>query len=107
MDPDAGTIAAQSGMDITIAIAADKPDGFYNGGMLIQGTTYKYISAHVGSLITLGRLFNPLVIGSSAQLVAGCDRTMDDCLDKFDNLDNFGGFPFIPTINPFGGTSLA
>ncbi|GIX24913.1 MAG: hypothetical protein KatS3mg122_2144 [Caldimonas sp.] len=35
------------------------------------------------------------------ELVAGCDHSMPTCAARFDNLANYGGFPFIPTKNPF------
>jgi len=33
--------------------------------------------------------------------VAGCDHSVSTCAARFDNLANYGGFPFIPTKNPF------
>lgn len=30
----------------------------------------------------------------------GCNKTTDDCENKFDNINNFGGFPYIPINNP-------
>jgi hypothetical protein len=35
------------------------------------------------------------------ELVAGCDHSMPTCAARFNNLSNFGGFPFIPSKNPF------
>ena len=35
-------------------------------------------------------------IGDEAELSAGCDKRMETCRDKFLNLVNFRGFPFIP-----------
>jgi len=39
----------------------------------------------------------------AANAFAGCDRTLADCRDKFDNLAKFMGFPWIPGRNPFEG----
>ena len=39
-------------------------------------------------------------------LVAGCDHSMAVCAGRFDKLDNYGGFPFIPPKNPFDGTPV-
>ena len=36
----------------------------------------------------------------------GCDRSLDMCKTRFDNAKNFGGFPYIPTKNPFSGNKL-
>lgn len=30
----------------------------------------------------------------------GCNKTIDDCVNKFDNINNFGGFPYTPINNP-------
>lgn len=45
-----------------------------------------------------------LQVGHSVDVFAGCDHTIDGeegCRIKFDNKDNFGGFPSLPTANPF------
>lgn len=43
----------------------------------------------------------PLAVGLSVTLTAGCDHGMPTCHTRFNNLSNFGGFPFIPSKNPF------
>jgi len=45
--------------------------------------------------------FENLAIGDTVFAFAGCDRTRQTCNTKFDNLDFFGGFPYIPDRNPF------
>ncbi len=35
-------------------------------------------------------------IGDTFRIVAGCNRLLKTCRDKFDNVINFQGFPFIP-----------
>lgn len=39
----------------------------------------------------------PLEPGTTYSMVAGCDRSCDTCRIKFANLDNFRGFPHMPT----------
>lgn len=41
----------------------------------------------------------------SATLYPGCKHTIDDCKNKFNNVANYGGFPWIPGKNPFDGVS--
>ena len=43
----------------------------------------------------------PLAPQTLVDLVAGCDHSVSTCAARFDNLANYGGFPFIPTKNPF------
>ena len=35
--------------------------------------------------------------GISISLSAGCNRTLGNCRERFNNLNNFGGFPFLPS----------
>jgi hypothetical protein len=42
-----------------------------------------------------------LAPGTLVDLVAGCDHSVQTCAARFDNLANYGGFPFIPSKNPF------
>lgn len=39
--------------------------------------------------------------GDAIEVYAGCDRSITTCRVKFDNKDNFGGMPSLPTENPF------
>ena len=43
----------------------------------------------------------PLAVGISVTLTAGCDHSTSACHSRFNNLVNYGGFPFIPSKNPF------
>ena len=48
-------------------------------------------------------LLYPVVIepGTEVQLTVGCDHSTATCQSRFNNLDNYGGFPAIPVKNPF------
>jgi uncharacterized phage protein (TIGR02218 family) len=35
----------------------------------------------------------------NVRVVPGCDHSTDDCVNVFNNLDNYGGFPFIPNYD--------
>lgn len=103
--------------------AALEPDGYYLGGMVrAPDGTLRMIIAHTGAYLKLTRQFNNVLIGVGYGynygnlyggepveiiLYPGCDRTKSTCISKFNNLENFGGFPYIPKKNPFGGTSIA
>lgn len=41
-------------------------------------------------------------IGDTFQLVPGCRKRLEDCRDKYDNVINFGGFPYIPVSSQYG-----
>ena len=40
-------------------------------------------------------------VGTEVLLTAGCDHNVQTCAVRFGNVDNYGGFPFIPSRNPF------
>ena len=103
-----GAISAISdGVDITVSGVSGQPDGYYSGGMLIAPSgAARFISAHVGSVVTLIRPMPELEAGMMVSVYPGCDHLQSTCSSKFNNLDNFGGFPYIPTRNPFNGSSI-
>ncbi len=41
-----------------------------------------------------------LVVGDSLDVTLGCNRSMDDCENLHNNINNFGGDPWIPLVNP-------
>jgi len=101
-----GTVAAVSGVTVQVAAAASPPDGYFVGGMLATTAGARMIVGHAGIDLTLVAPMVGLTAGDAVQLYAGCDHTMAHCKDRFGNLDNFGGFPFIPVKNPFTGDAI-
>lgn len=56
------------------------------------------IRKNIGNTITLMLpLPFDLSAGDDVRLIAGCDRTIDACRDKFSNAINFQGEPYAPT----------
>lgn len=118
-----GELVSVDGVTVEVTEAAAQPDGYYTGGMLgAANGTFGFIIAHAGAVLTLQRPLDDLSVtlggsgwgesygnawgGSYATLYPGCDRRKQTCLDKFANLNNFGGFPWIPSKNPLGGSSI-
>ncbi len=52
------------------------------------------------TLLKLGYWNPELAPGQALTAYAGCRRTTADCLNKFNNAANFGGFAFVPGRNP-------
>lgn len=46
-------------------------------------------------------------IGDTFTIVAGCDKKFSTCRDKFNNVNNFRGWPHIPGINGLAATPRA
>jgi uncharacterized phage protein (TIGR02218 family) len=96
-----------NGVNITVNGAALQADGFYTGGMLLAPSgVARFITAHASDIVTISRPLPELVGGMTVVIYPGCDHLATTCLNKFNNLDNFGGFPYIPTRNPFNGSSI-
>lgn len=81
--------------------AAGKPDGYYSAGFVkftssLNTGLAAFIKTHIGNQITL---FLPtafvIPVGTTFTIQAGCDKTLETCKSKFNNVVNHGGFPHI------------
>jgi uncharacterized phage protein (TIGR02218 family) len=98
------TVVGVAGLVIELDDIDGRPDHFYEGGELVNLSTgeRRMITTQFGPLLTVTSPFGSLVAGDNVQATAGCDHAfLGDCKNKFDNNVNFGGFPYIPPINPF------
>ncbi len=90
---------------IRLRLAGTYPDGWFAGGHLVRNADGKrrYIVSGSGDGVTLerGLAFN---LGDGLTLYPGCDKSRTTCAEKFGNAVNFGGFPWLPTENPFIST---
>ena len=85
-----------------------QPDGYYTGGMIVAPDgSARFITAHSGDTVTMARPLASLAGGQTVAIYPGCDHLKETCKNKFNNLDNFGGFPWIPAKNPYSGSSIA
>ncbi len=77
-------------------------DGWFSGG-IVQGPEgfRRSITGHSGRQITISRPLSSLESGVEVALYPGCDRTLSTCINKFNNKNNFLGFPWLPKANPF------
>lgn len=100
------TISAISELTITSPTFSTFADDHFTGGYVEFNTgTFierALVTDHTASILTLRQQIPSLVAGSSVQAFPGCDRTLNTCINKFSNVENFGGFPWIPEKNPFG-----
>lgn len=103
---DSGTVASVSadGITVTATVFASRADDWYTVGYLERPAdgTRRYVLSHVGNTVTLQAPFIGLQVGETIKGVAGCKlRETEDCLNKFNNLNRFLGFPRIPVKNPY------
>ena len=101
-----GTVSAASGLDLDVPGAAGQPDGWYKGGFVVWhsptgAANTRWVTEHVGTILTLASPFYGISGSDPVEVYPGCNRTVSVCINKFDNILNYGGFPFIPEVNPF------
>jgi len=96
------------GIQFTVATSpAEFGDAdYFAAGYLIAGDQAAFVVSHTiasgtALLVLLGPLPPALILGASVLCVAGCDRSQETCIAKFNNLANFFGFPLMPTRDPF------
>lgn len=103
----AATIESENGFDLTITALGSPPGneaGYFSGGVIeLADGSMRYIMSHAGTTLTLSSAFNDLTIGGglACTLYPGCNHTTTHCKDRFSNLLNYGGYPYIPGKNPF------
>lgn len=103
----ASTVSAIAGLVITVPGANAQADGWWVGGMFRgPDSTTRMIVAHAGNNLTISRAIAGLAVSDAVLIYPGCDHTRGTCHTKFNNVLNYGGFPWIPQVNPFGGGSV-
>lgn len=102
-----GTVTEVGPATVKAAAWAAYPAGHFDGGFIewaqAGGIERRFIVAHNGDTLTLDRRALGLEVGAVAPAYPGCEHTLAVCRDKFDNVPNYGGQPFIPQKNPFSG----
>lgn len=102
----ASTVVQSSGSLLLLAAAPSQPNGHFTLGYVLgPAGQRRMVREHVGALMTLNAPLS-LQAGNPVIVFAGCDKTLPICRDKFANLVNFGGFPWIPHIDPFGPNNV-
>ena len=107
----AGTCTAADGLDLVVTEAAGLSAGYLIGGMIDYGGVVKQIANHVGADLTLKYPFKALedaVAGGSVAVTVypGCAKNFTTCKNKFNNLLNYGGAPWLPPKNVFRLSSI-
>lgn len=79
-----------------------------NGGFVASpaggNTDQRLIVAQAGDTVTLLSNFSADVLTTAVDVFAGCAHDITTCQTKFNNVINFGGYPFVPIKNPFTTT---
>jgi len=101
----ASGVLGATGNGLSAQLTAD-PE-FFNAGTLERGgferRTIRGVvdiggdSAQVRTILP----FATIPTGATFRIFAGCDHSFPTCRTKFDNEENYGGFPYVPRKNVF------
>lgn len=75
-------------------------DDYLVFGYIAFNDNLRLITSHTGNTIEIRYRIIGLTAGASATVYAGCDLKAETCRDKFNNINNFFGHPYIPVENP-------
>lgn len=111
------TDVTQTGNLMTGSSLNDQDSGYYAGGIAVwqpQAGTYvtRGIKSHTNNGTSPGEIEITYEMpnypsgGATLTLYPGCDHSMSTCINKYDNLDNYGGFPYMTQKNPWGSASI-
>ena len=111
-------VAAVSGTVLTSAAFTVSIDPVYDGAWFKGGvaefvdgdgfTIKRFITEHnhLDGTITLNLPLKGVIATSSVDVFPGCGHDTKTCNEKFNNINSYGGFPFIPEKNPQNGTPV-
>lgn len=101
------TVTVVNSVELQSDTFAEQVSGYYTGGYVKFATgewqVYRFVILHSGNSVTMDLPIPQLETGMVVTAYPGCDRTLETCLSKFGNSDNYGGFPYFADKNPFGG----
>jgi uncharacterized phage protein (TIGR02218 family) len=103
------TVQTISGSNVTVIGTGigTQAANFFVSGFLDKGTVERrmilseIVVGPTTMTFALPLPFADLAAGEALTLRAGCDHSLTTCRTKFNNVTNFGGFPWVPTENPF------
>jgi hypothetical protein len=101
-----GTVTAIAATTITVNINSTGFSTWTSGGTA---------ALLAGGITTHEAFHYPVVVGDAYTMIPGCRKRQEDCRDKWEpilltgkgNIDNFGGFSWVPTQSTYskvGGT---
>jgi uncharacterized phage protein (TIGR02218 family) len=94
---------SSNGASLVLASSGGASQNWFKAGEIIRASDgeRRMVVYQSGASIDLNYPFPNIKIGDTVDIYAGCDHTVGDCRDKFNNIINFGGHPFIPSSNIF------
>jgi uncharacterized phage protein (TIGR02218 family) len=96
------TVVDVDGRKVTMALTL--PDDYATAGKIKHTASGEQMTilSQLGTVVTMQLAIPDLKVGDAIDVFAGCDHTIRTCRLKFNNKPNFGGYPQLITVNPFG-----
>lgn len=98
----ATTVVEQDGANLFVATVGS---GVSYAGGFVEWDTGTHLERRFvqsqGDSLRLSVPFQGIAEDDAVTIYPGCDHTTANC-QAYENIDNYGGFPFVPTKNPFG-----
>ena len=89
------------GLKILTDNLRDVPEGYYNGGFIKIGNTYRQVKNQFDNYIVIKYPLSQQDKVNNFIIYPGCDGLFKTCATKFHNTDNFTGIPYIQPYNVF------
>lgn len=106
-------VLATSVVGTVLSVNHGQNNGWFAGGYVkykneeTGAYEYRQIIESTATTVTLGAVPIGIIPNKTiVTLFAGCDHSHTTCINKFNNIENYGGQPFIPIQNPFGGSTI-
>jgi len=106
-----GACVSVSGSTVVVNEASAFSANWFAGGYLEWASSpgiyeRRFIESSSGSSLVC--TVQPIGLSAGAQVFVyyGCDHLISTCVSKFSNSLNFGGMPYIPSVNPFSSGPL-
>lgn len=98
-----GSVVSVDSHKWVFTISNTEATGYYSNGLVKFTSGFNsglsaVIKSHEGNKVTLmlPTAFS-IQAGDTFEIQAGCDKTLETCKSKFNNVNNYGGFPHIQT----------
>lgn len=83
----------------------DKSAGYWSGGFCVYGNAKRFFTRSDSGFfgmryVVMHYSIDDLEEGDTIDAYPGCSKSPQTCLNDFNNLENYVGFPYIPTLSP-------
>lgn len=107
----AATVIGVNGLTVEAAAFGTFPDGRLAGGDLEWvrpdgNIERRSISSHSGTFVTVDFGATDLAAGLAVSVAPGCAHNTDDCANFYNNMDNYGGDPYMPERSHYDGNPV-